>query len=276
MKIALLSNPNKDGGYECSKKVAEYLFDKNFEIYSDTSEILDNIPVFSLENCVSYCDMVIAVGGDGTILHVAAAAAEKNKPLLGINLGKIRYMAENEPDEIELLEKLIDKDFITEKRMMLNLSVIRNSETVFSSNALNDVVISRGRVPKLSEISLCEGEKKICDYSADGIIFSTPTGSTAYTLSAGGPIIDPELDCIIATPICAHTLSRSRSIVFRPEADIRAMLLSDNEACLTADGGNEFILHKGDTVSVKKSRIFLTLIKLKNRSFYEKLSYKLK
>lgn len=276
MKIAIIANPIKDTDYKYSEKTAEYLLKKNIELYSDTEKISEKISVLPLEECISVSDIIITVGGDGTILHIAEIVARQNKPLLGINLGKVGYMAEIEPDEIELLDNLLKKELKTEKRMMLSFEVKRNGETVLSSDALNDIVVSRGRLLKMSEFILSEGGDIICNYFADGLIFSTPTGSTAYTLSAGGPIIDPKFDCIIATPICAHALSQSRSIVFRPESSLSIKLLSDNSPYLTADGGKNFLLKENDEIVVKKSYRELTLIKLKDQSFYEKLSHKLK
>lgn len=276
MKTALIANPVKDRGYLCSSKVAAFLVGKNAEVLSDKDGIHPEINVRPLSECIKEADVVITVGGDGTILHVAAEVAGFGKPLLGINMGKVGYMAEIEPDETELLSKLFDKSYATEKRMLLDVKVVRDGKTVFSATALNDAVISRGIKPKMSDISLYERENHICDYITDGIIFSTPTGSTAYSLSAGGPIADPELDCIISTPICAHTLSRSRSIVFNPAAALRCVINTDNKAYFSADGGNEFILEKNDEIRVERSSVDLTLIKLRDRSFYGKLAEKLR
>lgn len=276
MKTALISNPAKDTGFACASAVAAFLIEKNAEVLSDKEGIHPEITVKPQAECISEADVVITVGGDGTILHSAAHSARLKKPLLGINMGKIGYMAEIEPNEISLLEKLFDKSYATEKRMLLDVKVLRRGKVVFTATALNDAVVSRGRKFRMSDISLYEGESRICDYVTDGIIFSTPTGSTAYSLSAGGPIADPALDCIISTPICAHTLSRSRSIVFNPEAKLRCVINTDNEAYFSADGGNEFVLEKDDEIFVERSALELELIKLKEKSFYGKLAEKLR
>lgn len=276
MRIAIIANPVKDKSYECSRKTAEYLLGRGAELFADTNEISDRVNLLPTEKCVEVSDLVITVGGDGTILHIADIASKKNKPLLGINLGKVGYMAEIEPDELYLLDRLFIHDYMTENRGMLSFSVVRGGKTVYQSDALNDVVISRGKILKMSELQLSENKNPICSYSADGLIFSTPTGSTAYTLSAGGPVIDPKLDCIIVTPICAHTLSLSRSVVFRPDSDLRVKLLSDNSPYLTSDGSVNFLLEQNDEIVIGKSCRVVSLIKLKNQSFYEKLAHKLK
>lgn len=276
MKTALISNPIKDVGFACAAKVAEYLLSKKAEVFSDKDGIFAGVKKLPLEECVKNADVVITVGGDGTILHTASLSAKAGVPLLGINLGKVGYMAEIEPDELFLLDRLFEKNYTSEKRMLLDAKVIRNGKTVFAATALNDAVISRGRKLRMSNISLYERNNHICDYVTDGLIFSTPTGSTAYTLSAGGPITDPALDCIISTPICAHTLANSRSIVFNPEVTLRCVMNTDNEAYFSADGGEEFILEKNDEVEVGRSSLELVLIRLKEGTFYGKLAEKLK
>ena len=244
MKTALISNPIKDAGFACAAKVAEYLLAKNTEVFSDKDGICPGVKTLPLAECVKNADVVITVGGDGTILHTASVSAKAGVPLVGINLGKVGYMAEIEPDELALLDRLFDKNYTSEKRMLLDAKVIRDGKTVFTAIALNDAVISRGGKLRMSNITLYESDKRICDYVTDGLIFATPTGSTAYNLSAGGPITDPALDCIISTPICAHSLSNSRPIVFNPKAKLRCVINTDNEAYFSADGGEEFILKK--------------------------------
>ena len=276
MKTALISNPTKDVGFACAAKVAEYLLAKNAEVFSDKEGIFPGVKTLPLVECVKNADVVITVGGDGTILHAASVSATEGVPLVGINLGKVGYMAEIEPDELSLLDRLFDKNYTSEKRMLLDAKVIRNGKTVFTAIALNDAVISRGGKLRMSNISLYESDKRICDYVTDGLIFATPTGSTAYNLSAGGPITDPALDCIISTPICAHSLSNSRPIVFNPNAKLKCVINTDNEAYFSADGGEEFILKKNDEIEVGKSLLELDLIKLKEGSFYGKLAEKLR
>lgn len=276
MKTALISNPIKDVGFACAAKVAEYLLAKNAEVFSDKDGIFPGVKTLPLAECVKNVDVVITVGGDGTILHTASVSAKAGVPLVGINLGKVGYMAEIEPDELALLDRLFDKNYTSEKRMLLDAKVIRDGKTVFTAIALNDAVISRGGKLRMSNITLYESDKRICDYVTDGLIFATPTGSTAYNLSAGGPITDPALDCIISTPICAHSLSNSRPIVFNPKAKLRCVINTDNEAYFSADGGEEFILKKNDEIEVGKSLLELDLIKLKEGSFYGKLAEKLR
>ncbi len=222
------------------------------------------------------CDIVIAVGGDGTIIHNARHAAAAGKPILGINVGRLGFVAGLETDEYGELKKLVSGDFSVEDRMMLKIQ-IRSSGSVQTHMALNDAVIARGSLSRILDLQVKFNGAKVCDYRADGLIISTPTGSTAYSLAAGGPVIDPAMDCILLSPICPHSLF-TRPVVFDAQAHLNVRAHSDyqGETFLTIDG-EEFYKITGDTESIDISRAekHARLIQLKKRNFYEVVNEKL-
>jgi len=227
------------------------------------------------DEALEECDFVIAIGGDGTIMHSAKHAMQKNKPVFGINAGRLGFLASLETDELDRLEDLITGNYSIDRRMMLKVThdTKGRAETFF---ALNDAVISKGALAKIVDLEIyCDGQKVI-SHRADGIIFSTPTGSTAYSLAAGGPVIDPNIDCISMTPICSHSLM-GRSIIFSDDKVLRASANIDDEheAYLSVDGESDVKLEKGDTVTIEKSDIFIRFVKLTDKPFYEILNEKI-
>ena len=241
--------------------------------YSEKVRYVSNSECLITESC----DVVITVGGDGTIIHMASHCAEADKPLLGINFGRVGFVATMEPDEISELSKLKDGNYFCEERMMLRVSVIGNS---FSEEfyAINDAVISRGSLSRMMDLSVYANSQHICDYRADGLIFSTPTGSTAYSLSAGGPVISPDMSCILLTPICPHSLF-SRSVLFRDRDIIKVNACGtngfDTEAFLTIDGQKHVHLDDNTEVTIEKCDKSLRLISMKPQNFYTVLNNKL-
>ncbi len=220
-------------------------------------------------------DAIIALGGDGTMLNAARLAFRKNKPIMSINFGTLGYMSGLENSEIAMLSAL-KSGFDTEKRMLLDIKVIRNGETVATSTALNEAVVSRRSDGDIANISLfCDGAT-VCAYRADGVIFATPTGSSAYAMSAGGPIIDTKLDAFCVCPICPHTLG-ARAMVFSPNSVLEAINNNKSECgnILVSDGRCVCELEQGDKVVVSRSNRTLELIKLKKDAFYETLYNKM-
>jgi NAD+ kinase len=268
---------DKDIDLSVSKQAALILSSLNVNIISPVSDINPSVKICSYEDAIDKSDIIISLGGDGTILRIAQQAAVKNKPILGINMGKVGYMAEIEPNELDILHKLVDGVYKTEKRMMLLTKVFRNNKVYFSGYALNDAVISHGAISRMIDIELYNDDHFLYSYHADGIIFSTPTGSTAYSLSAGGPLVEPGLDCIISTPICVHSLI-SRSIVFSDKSVLCVKINSENmnTPYVTMDGFINCELQKDDIIKIKKAKIFTSLIKLKSDSFYDILAKKIK
>ena len=219
-------------------------------------------------------DVLISLGGDGTMLASARAVGKHQTPILGINLGGVGFLTEiNSNDLCNALNKLKKGDYFIEKRMVLETEV--EGIKKLDQYALNDVVLDKGEVARLFLLHLYLQDEFICSYSADGLIISTPTGSTAYCLAAGGPIINPWMNAIIVSPICPHTLA-SRSIVFSENETLKVVVeLSSRHAVLTIDGQVAFKLKSGSSVLIRKAKHSVNLVKFRDRSFYDILRTKL-
>lgn len=225
---------------------------------------------------VRECDAVITIGGDGTIIHAAKHAAAAAKPILGINLGRIGFVAGLEIDELDKLKYLISGDYKVENRMLLKVTV-HTATGEREIYALNDAVVSRGSLSRMVDLSVSYTGSKVTQYRADGLIVSTPTGSTAYSLSAGGPVIEPEMRCMVLTPICAHSLF-SRSVIFGPDEKLSISASTrdgEGNAYLTVDGETSVLLRERDVIDILPAAHSVRLIKLKNKGFYEILNEKL-
>ena len=247
----------------------------NFFLDKELSPLVDyRENLSSRENFSQLCDMIISLGGDGTMLASARAVGQHPTPILGINLGGLGFLTEITSNDLDkTLERLKQKDFFIEKRMVLETEV--EGLKKFDQYALNDVVIDKGEVARLFQMNLYANDEFICSYSADGLIISTPTGSTAYCLAAGGPIINPKTNVIIVTPMCPHTFA-SRPIVFSENENLKVVVeLAHREAVLTIDGQVAFVLKSGSSVLVRKAKHSVNLIKFKERSFYDILRRKL-
>lgn len=222
-------------------------------------------------------DMVICFGGDGTILHMAKTATRKGLPILGVNIGTMGFMAELESSELDKLRYLASGDFTLDGRMMLDVTVHRDRDILFHDIALNDAVITKGAVARIVHLAVnCDGVEAM-ECGGDGVIVATPTGSTAYSLSAGGPIVEPEAKNIIITPICAHDVG-SRCIVASDKRVVTINMVRNarRNAYVSVDGGKAFRLNMGDVVTIKKSHLETKLIRLKDRSFYDVVNSKFK
>lgn len=269
MKITVISNKTKDIGRVITSRLLVEL-----KKYDCTPTVRD------MPSEYDDCSMYIVLGGDGTLMRTARKAAARGIPILGINLGRMGYLAELEPTEINLVGEYFDGKYTVEERMMLRVEVPSyNVDTI----ALNDAVISHGTLSKMAELELNLNGEPGMRYHADGLIASTPTGSTAYSLSAGGPVIDTRLDCICITPICSHSL-RARPTVFAPDsvlearnADSRADYPGEEgvRLYLTVDGNENFRLERGATVRFTKSNIKTRLIRIKPYNFCRVLNGKL-
>ncbi len=281
MKTAIIVNLSKQKAISCAKKVAILLLDKNAEICmpAEYKQYFKGIHINyfdTMEQLFDFCDMAVTVGGDGTIIHTAKYAAKSDKPLIGVNVGRLGFAADVEPDEIDSLVRLVSGDYTTEQRILLDVEVIKNGE---SSRylAVNDAVIARGQLSKIIDLQLSLDGEEISKYRADGLLFSTPTGSTAYSLSAGGPILAPQMECILMTPVCPHSLF-SRSVLFSADSELSVSVRIPNECCciLTIDGEKDVNILADDRVIIRKSNLKLRLISLHNRNFYKLLNEKLK
>ena len=230
-----------------------------------------------LDREIQNTDLVICFGGDGTILHMAKAATRHGVPILGVNIGTMGFMAELESSELDRLADLAKGEYSIDKRMMLDVTVRRDRDIIYHDICLNDVVITKGAVARIVHLSVrCDGVQAM-ECGGDGIIIATPTGSTAYNLSAGGPIVEPEAKNILVTPICAHDMV-SRCMVASDKRVITVGLTKNmrRNAFLSVDGGKALRMNMGDVATIKKSNLTTKLIRLKDRSFYDVVNTKFK
>lgn len=278
-RIAIIPNSSKDIGLLNTKRLVGFL-QSSAEVYMDEaySVLGMNVKYVSPSEIYNNADYVIVLGGDGTILQRASECAKRRIPVLGINLGKIGFMTEIELDDMEAaIKKLLDGDFVIEKRMMMKAEIRKNNEVQFAFHALNDVVVSKSTGEKLICMELSTDGEAVNRYTADGLIIATPTGSTGYSISAGGPVVDPRMRLFVATPICAHMLS-VRSAVLSSDKVMKIRLDSEyggSDAVVTADGDVQCYIKDADEVVITESEYDFELIKIGNQSFYDTLIKKL-
>jgi NAD+ kinase len=222
-------------------------------------------------------DLVIVLGGDGTLLSIARRASTREVPILGVNMGGLGFLTETTTSELfPTLERVLEGEYDTEHRSLLEAVLVRGGERLNSFQVLNDVVINKGVLARIIDLEVWVGDQYLCTYKADGLIVAPPTGSTAYSLAAGGPIIDPAVDVVVLTPICPHTLT-NRPIVLPDYAYVQVVLrTADEDVILTLDGQEGQSLQSGDTVGIKRSGITVSLIKSPNRTFFDVLRSKLR
>lgn len=276
-KVAIITNVTKDIGFAATRAVAALLKDRAEIFMSDDCVIPDKndinyVPYYELWN---KAELMLVIGGDGTLLRVAPRCAKAGMPTLGINLGNVGFLTEVELSDIEYaVEKVLSGDYITEKRMLLKIRV--NDENV-SGHALNDIVISKPEGKTLVRLDLYADRALVNRYTADGLIIATPTGSTGYSISAGGPVVDPRMSLFVATPICAHMLS-VRSAILPAEKDIIIKLSSEfagNSAVISMDGEKKRFITDKDEIHISKSNYEFELIRIGEISFYDTLITKL-
>ena len=283
-KVILTPNPYRDGGFKTVQAAQKILNDAGIETRMclpfevDKSFVLPKDIRFSrLDRELNWADMVICFGGDGTILHMAKAATRHRIPILGVNIGTMGFIAELESSELSELSRLARGEYTIDSRMMLDVTVRRGNDLVFHDIALNDVAITKGAVARIVHLNVRCDNIQAMDFGGDGLLVSTPTGSTAYSLSAGGPIVEPDARSILLTPICAHDIV-SKCIV---TSDRRTITISmaptaRRNAFLSVDGGRAFKMNMGDVATITCSRMETRLIRLKDRSFYDIVNKKLK
>ena len=284
-KVALITNFNITEKLAAGMQVAEKLVGRVEEImipvaYKD--RILRNgshrkeFSYYTPEEIYTRAELVIALGGDGAMLDAARRAAPAGIPILGINMGRIGYMTEMEMDELDLLDRVFDGAYRIDERTMLRAEVLSSTgQAKFSGYALNEATITGGATARIVDLELSDGEELIYTYRADGILVATPTGSTAYSLSAGGPIVDPKLSCFCVTPICPHSLL-ARPLVFPDTAKLKIKNICNREKVLhlTLDGRGTFDLYYGDVVQITRASRTVKLLRMKDESFYAKIRMK--
>lgn len=230
----------------------------------------------SQEEIYDSSDLIVVIGGDGVMLDAARRATPKGIPILGINMGRVGYMTELEMTELDLLENIFEQKFYLDERAMLRVEIKNDKGNKrFYAYALNEAVIANGSTARIIDIELSDNGRLVSEYRADGLVVATPTGSTAYSLSAGGPIIDPKLSCFCVTPICPHSLV-ARPLIFPDTAvlEVKNICTREKVLHLTVDGRATFDLFLGDTVIITKSAVKTKLLRIKNDDFYSKIRMK--
>lgn len=274
--IAICPNPFRDIGLELTKKSIELLSTEGFKtvicpVFSeDQPDIIPgDVTVSRLPDVISECSLIIVIGGDGTILSVAREIHDHEVPVLGVNLGTKGFMATIEPEDIELIVAAAKGENVEiSNRMKLDVHLVRNGEIIYTDSALNDAVI-HGYGDCIKLIASCEGDI-ITEFSGDGIIVSTPTGSTGYSMSAGGPIVEPDAENFIISPICAHVMG-ARSFVIGPSKhiSIKTQKLHGRKAYLSVDGNWVLDLQNEDILEIRRSNQSTRMVDMGQRSFYE-------
>lgn len=260
-KIAVIPNREKDPDLIYTKQVEERL------LYHGCKVVVDDI---------EGAECVIIIGGDGSLLHAARYTAPLGIPMFCINLGRLGYMTELEIDELPMMDGLFNGNYTIEERMMLSVEIIRGEAVIGHMNALNDAVICSSKVSRMIDVNLFCGDSLVGHYRADGLICATPTGSTAYSLSAGGSVIDPQVGCICVTPICSHSL-RAKPMIFNDQSILK---IQDNQTAhgklfVSVDGDEHYCLDRNDMVRISKSCMTTRLIRLKKNRFYDILNKKM-
>ena len=272
MKLAIIPNYQAAGGAAACEQVCAVLRERGMDFVLPTDKLF---PPQDMDACLADCDAVIALGGDGTIIHCAKRAAAFGKAVLGINSGRLGFMAGLELDELDALDRLFRSDYTVERRMLLDVSV-DSPDGEIRSCALNEAVISRGALSRMIEVQVKNGEEVVTSYQADGVIVATPTGSTAYSLSAGGPVVDPSLSCMLLTPVCPHSL-HTRPCLFPQDAKLTltAGYREDVPVFVTVDGEEAIPVARDGAVRISRATTEAALIRIRSRSFYETLEQKL-
>ncbi len=280
MKVALIPNLSKRDAHLHTARVIAKLQEIGAEVLL-RQEFLPDFPEFSgtvfSEDAPLYhaCDIVLVIGGDGTIIRAAKYAAFAGKPVLGINLGRLGFVASLEKEELSYLDVLVSGKYDIEERTMLQVKYWDHGEQK-TDHVINEAVIARGALSKIIDFEVFSQGISTGEYRADGLILSTPTGSTAYSLSAGGPVVDPSLHCLILTPICPHSLF-SRSILFSSSSRLTVVASSSyhSDIFLTLDGENSVQISDHEPVECCQSPLVAKIVRLKQNNFYNVLREKL-
>ena len=283
MKIVLTPNPYRDKQFRTvqqAKKIlescgVETVMCLPFDVDRDY-ELPKTMDFRDLHREIKNADMLVCFGGDGTILHASKIATAHGLPILGVNIGTMGFIAELEAGELELLRKLPTGDYTLEPRSMIDVTVTgANGQKLLHETALNDAVVTKGAIARVVQVSVYCDNVEATSFSGDGVIISTPTSSTAYSMSAGGPIVEPSARNLLITPICAHAML-AKTIVVSPERVISVKIgkIGRHNAYLSVDGGRAFRLNTGDVITTRLSQKVTKLVRLKQTSFFEILNKK--
>ncbi len=277
--IGILTKPKFPEIKSTLQDVVAWLRARSINVILDTTSatLLGEQGGVQKTQLASKADVLLVLGGDGTMLNAARLAGERSIPILGVNLGGLGFLTEVRLENLyPSLERVFANDFVLDERLMLQTHVHRHGETVARGVVLNDVVVSKGTLARMIELRISIQGQFVTNLRGDGVIVTTPTGSTAYSLSAGGPIINPAVQSLMVTPICPHTLTH-RPLIVPATAEIEVTLTSkDDGAMATLDGQVGVAMIQGDTVEIKMSEYRTRLIRFPESSYYEVLREKLK
>ena len=281
-RVILAPNPYRDKNFETLREALRVLHDAGIETrvclpfeVDRNYELPRDIRFSRMDRELPGASMLICFGGDGTILHMAKTATRHGIPVLGVNIGTMGFMAELESTELSQLSRIATDDFTIDNRMMLDVTVHRDRDIIFHDLCLNDVAITKGAVARIVHLEVkCDGVQAM-ECGGDGIIVATPTGSTAYNLSAGGPIVEPDAHSILMTPICAHDVV-SRCIIASDKRTVAVTMTRNarRNAYLSVDGGRALRMNMGDVATIRKSDLCAKLVRLKERSFFDVVNMK--
>ncbi|MBR6413774.1 MAG: NAD(+)/NADH kinase [Oscillospiraceae bacterium] len=282
-KVVMTPNPYRDRDFSCVREAKRILESVGVEVkvclafeVDSSFSLPPTVPLSDLQEELKTAEAVICFGGDGTILHTSKFAMRRNLPILGVNIGTVGFMAELEAGEMAQLSRLATDDYAIDERMNIFVRLIHEGRVIYRDNALNDAVVTKGAVARVIQTAVFLDGVEAMNFSGDGLIAATPTGSTAYSMSAGGPIVEPQADNIILTPICAHNL-RSRSLIASPHRRIEIQIgrVNRRNAFLSVDGGKSLRVYGGDRILLEAGNQKTKLLKLKDTTFFDIINSKL-
>lgn len=283
-KVVMTPNPYRDRYFKYANQAESVLREAGIETriclafdVDKTFELPEDVVLHDLTEELKDADLLICFGGDGTILHASKAATRAGVPILGVNIGTMGFMAELESSELKELSCLATGDYTIEERMMLHVKAEHEGQTILEEDALNDAVITKGAVARIIQMAVSCDNVEMMSFGGDGVIICTPTGSTAYSMSAGGPIVEPTAQNIIITPICAHDM-RTKTVVTSAQRVIRVDIgrIGRKNAFLSVDGGRALRLNTGDSVTITRAADTTKLVHLGEKSFFEIVKNKFK
>ncbi len=283
-KVLLSSNPYRDKNFKTLRQARQILESAGiacsvclvFEV-EQKADLPDDIRFCDIETGLRDAELLICFGGDGTVLHASKAATKAGIPVLGVNIGNMGYLAEVDSAELSSLRRLASDDYFLERRMMLQVQVHRDGALLYEDIALNDAVVTKSAVARTVHLSVSSDAQQPITLSGDGVIVSTPTGSTAYCMSAGGPLVEPTARCIVVTPICSHDLmSKSFVLSAGRTVFVRSARQNRKTAYLSVDGGRTVRLLSNDTVTIRQSAYDTQFLRLRDRSMFEIINAKFK
>lgn len=275
-KIILCPNPYRDAGFQATRRSQEMLRQCGLEtavclpFHVENLVGAEGLELKTLQQEIRSADLLIAYGGDGTLLHLARTCATNRVPMLGVNMGSLGFISELELSELDRLKELADWKFKVENRMMLDISVLRGGREIYTNLAMNEAVVTKGAISHVVHLRVLNDGVKLAEMRGDGVIVSTPTGSTGYSLSAGGPVVEPTVRNFVISPICAH-VGQMNCYILSPRHVITVLPVNAGRKAvyLSVDGGRAFALRDGDEVRISSSHVDLKLVRLSEKSFCE-------